>query len=211
MSVRRVALLGGSFNPVHLGHLRLARYVAERGLADEVWLMVSPCNPLKRPEGLLETEARLSLARLAAEGMPGVRVSDYETRLPLPSYTWRTLAALGADFPGTEFSLLVGTDNWLVFDRWRNAAEILRRHRLLVYPRPGYEVRAESLPPQVTLLSDAPQSPWSSTDIRRALAEGRDCAEMLPPAVAREIARRGYYGARPLSRRNGEGAADGNS
>lgn len=193
MSRKRVTLLGGSFNPIHLGHLRLVRYMVERGLCDELWLTVSPCNPLKRPEGLLDTAARLRLARLAAEGLEGVRVSDYETRLPLPSYTWRTLTALRGEYPETVFSLLVGTDNWLVFDRWRNAEDILRFHRLFLYPRPGYEVRAEGLPVGVTLLSDAPQCPWSSTDVRRLIGEGADCREMLPPAVWGEVERCGYY------------------
>ncbi len=193
MSRKSVTLLGGSFNPIHNGHLRLARYVTGRGLCDEVWLMVSPCNPLKRPEGLLDTSARLDLARLAAEGIGGVRVSDYETRLPLPSYTWRTLSALRDEYPETDFSLLVGTDNWLVFDRWRNAEDILRFHRLFLYPRPGYEVREDALPSGVTLLTDSPQCPWSSTDVRRRVAEGTDCSEMLPPAVWEEIVKRGYY------------------
>ena len=137
---RKVGLFGGSFDPVHRGHLALAQYLLECGAVEEVWLMVSPLNPLKSGAQLSPDAERLEMARLAAADVPGVVVSDFELHLPRPSYTWRTLRTLREAHPDIEFSLIVGADNWLVFDRWQHPEEILAHHRLLVYPRPGCEV-----------------------------------------------------------------------
>lgn len=191
--MKRVAVYGGSFNPIHRGHTALARAVIDRGLADEVWLMVSPCNPLKNADGLLPADTRLRMCRLAVADCPDIVVSDFETRLPLPSYTYLTLRALRAAFPSTRFSLLIGGDNWAVFPRWSHPEEILRNHSVVVYPRPGSPIDAATLPPGVSLL-DAPLFPYSSTDVRNRLAEGGDISQMVVPAVADFIKEEGPYG-----------------
>ncbi len=189
---RRVALYGGSFNPVHWGHVRLAGWVVKQGLTDEVWLMVSPCNPQKAQASLLPEKQRLDMARLATEGVTGVTASDFEFRLPRPSYTWRTLEALRAEFPDVEFSLLIGADNWLRFGSWMRPDDILRRHRLLVYPRPGYPLDTHALPVGVVGL-DAPVFDVSSTQIRQMLHEQRNVSDYLPPGVLRYITENGLY------------------
>lgn len=189
----RVAIFGGTFDPIHYGHLALARYVADNGLAEEVWLMPSPLNPLKTGRKILPERVRLHLAELAVEHEPHIKVSDYELHLPRPTYTWRTLAGLRQDFPTRIFSLLIGSDNWLQFGRWARPEEILLHHELLVYPRPGYPLDTTKAHPGVTLLRHAPQCPFSSTALRAALKAQNDCAAMLPSAVYREIARKGYY------------------
>lgn len=180
--MKRIGVFGGSFNPVHNGHVGLARTILAQRLADEVWLMVSPRNPLKEADGLWDEDLRLELARRAVADVPGVEASDFEFRLPRPTYTWKTLEALREAWPDRRFALVAGADNWLVFHRWANHEEILRRHELLLYPRRGYPVDEASLPPGVRMVH-APLFPWSATEIRERLRRGDDTAEMLPPAV----------------------------
>ena len=179
---RKVGLFGGSFDPVHRGHLSLAQYLLECGAVEEVWLMVSPLNPLKKGAQLSPDAERLEMARLAAAGLPDVHVSDFEMHLPRPSYTWRTLRALREAHPDIEFSLIVGADNWLLFDRWQHPEEILAHHRLLVYPRPGFQVDESALPAGVCYV-DAPLLPYSSTQVREAVRRGEDISKIVPPAI----------------------------
>lgn len=195
--MKRVALFGGSFNPIHLGHLALAREVVGRGLAVETWLMVSPHNPLKPSDELLDETLRFEMACIATADQPGVRASNFEFSLPRPSFTWRTLEALRRHHPDTQFALLVGADNWTSFNRWAHYEEILQNTPIIVYPREGYFIESGKLPTGVTLLNPERLYPFSSTDIRRALREGNDVSRMLPPAVEAFIRRRGVYGARP--------------
>ena len=162
---KKIAIFGGSFNPIHYGHTNIARSVVESGLVDEVWLMVSPRNPLKKDSDLMANRKRLQLARQAVKGMKGVKVSDFEMHLPKPSYTYITLRRLREAYPEVEFSLLIGGDNWLIFDRWKNAEEILRSTPIIIYPRKGSEIDASALPPNVTLL-EMPLYDISSTEIR---------------------------------------------
>ena len=190
--MKRVGVFGGSFNPVHWGHVRLAEWIVRHGWADEVWLMVSPRNPLKEQAGLLPEAERLDMARLAAGEVAGVRASDFEFSLPRPSYTWRTLEALRAAFPATAFSLIIGADNWQHFDRWARPDYIRAHHKLLVYPRPGYPLNASALPDGVDLLG-APVFDVSSTRVRKLLRENGDVSRLVPAPVLRYIKERHLY------------------
>ena len=120
----RTGIFGGSFNPIHNGHISLARQLREKAGLDEVWLMVSPQNPLKAQADLLDDQIRMEMARLAVEGETGIIASDYEMHLPKPSYTWNTLEALKRDYPNREFVLMIGGDNWQLFDKWYRADDI---------------------------------------------------------------------------------------
>lgn len=190
--MKRVGVFGGSFNPVHWGHVRLAEWIVRHGWADEVWLMVSPRNPLKEQVGLFPEVERLDMARLAAGEVAGVRASDFEFSLPRPSYTWRTLEALRAAFPATAFSLIIGADNWQHFDRWARPDYIRAHHKLLVYPRPGYPLDASALPDGVDLLG-APVFDVSSTRVRKLLRENGDASRLVPAPVLRYIKERHLY------------------
>lgn len=190
--MKRVGVFGGSFNPVHWGHVRLAEWIVRHGWAEEVWLMVSPRNPLKEQVGLLPEAERLDMARLAAGEVAGVRASDFEFSLPRPSYTWRTLEALRAAFPATAFSLIIGADNWQHFDRWARPDYIRAHHKLLVYPRPGYPLDASALPDGVDLLG-APVFDVSSTRVRKLLRENGDASRLVPAPVLRYIKERHLY------------------
>ena len=190
MGKTKVALFGGSFDPIHNGHLALADEVLSRGLADEVWFMVTPQNPHKQGSALSDGQLRLQMVQLAIEGKCGVVASDFEFALPRPSYTLNTLNALDEAFPGKEFSLLIGADNWAKFDRWYKGDEILSRYGVIVYPR-GSECRPQ-LPAGVLWLP-AKLYDISSTMVRAAVSAGEDVAHLVPPAVAQFIKEKGMY------------------
>lgn len=181
----RVGIYSGSFNPVHIGHIALADYIVSQHFVDEVWLIRSPHNPLKQADGLMPDDVRQKLLGLAIEGHPGLRVSCVEDDMPRPSYTIDTLCRLRADYPDTEFYLIIGADNWLIFDRWRNWQQILAEFHVIVYPRPGYElpvVDSKKFP--TVQVVDAPQYDISSTRIRHCLAEGLSLDGLVDQRVA---------------------------
>ena len=125
-------IYGGSFNPIHEGHISLAKALAESGLVDEMWLLVSPQNPFKVNADLLDDEERLRLARLAVADVQGVEVCDREFSLPRPSYMYNTLRALSKEHPDREFVLVIGADNWERFPDWYRSKAILSQYRINV-------------------------------------------------------------------------------
>lgn len=186
-------LYGGSFNPIHKGHIRLAEFLCQSGEVNELWFLVSPQNPFKASShDLLPEEERLELARLAIAGHPELKASDFEFKMPRPSYMVRTLKALRQTYPDRRFSLVIGADNWYSFNRWKEPEEILRHHRILVYPRTGYTIDPQTLPPHVKLVH-TPLIDISSTELRQCIAKGGDASYGLEPAVWKEIQEKGYY------------------
>lgn len=183
---KQVLLYFGSFNPIHTGHLALAEYALAHTPTDELWFVLSPQNPLKQDSGLWDDKFRLQLARIAAEPR-GMQVSDIEFSLPRPNYTYRTLQALSARYPGIEFSMLIGADNYNLFSRWRNHCEILARYRIYVYPRAGIDADRTQFP-QMTWL-DAPLLPISSTQIREKLAAHEPITGMVTDEVEKILVR----------------------
>lgn len=188
----KTGIFGGSFNPIHNGHISLARQLKEKAGLDEVWLMVSPQNPMKRQADLLSDEARLQMARLALEHETGIMASDYEMHLPKPSYTWLTLQALSRDYPDRQFVLMIGGDNWSIFHRWYHADDILQNYQVVVYPRRDEQPAEKSLPAGVTIV-EAELLDVSSTEIRQRIREGRSIQELVPSSVAAFIKQEGYY------------------
>lgn len=178
----RTGIFGGSFNPIHTGHLALANYLCEFEGLDEVWFMVSPQNPHKEEKGLLPENTRLELVEAAIGDYPRFKASGFEFSLPRPSYTVHTLQKLREAYPERSFELIIGSDNWLSFHRWKEAAQILAATRILVYPRPGFPVDRTTLPASVQVV-DAPLLDISSTFIREAMAEGKDVRFFLHPQV----------------------------
>ena len=185
-----IGIFGGSFNPIHNGHLQLARQLREAAGLDEVWLMVSPQNPLKQQDDLLDDDLRLQLARQAVGSEQGIVVSDYEFRLPRPSYTWNTLQALERDFPDREFVLMIGGDNWERFQHWYRADDIVARYPIVVYPRRDSDIDRTTLPPTVKVV-EADLLDISSTDIRRRVREGKTIAGMVPDTILTAVT--AYY------------------
>ena len=186
---KRVALLMGSFNPVHCGHLAVARYVLARGLADEVWLVVSPQNPLKDPAELASFADRMEMVRLALEEIGDNRlgVCDAEASLPRPSYTFNTIRHLQNLYPGTQFIILAGSDIADQLPRWYRAEELRRMVRFLIYPRNGGTASPE--------MAQAPVYGVDSTSIRAALATGIPIgADVIPEPVLDYIRDKKLYG-----------------
>lgn len=183
---------GGSFNPIHIGHIAMASEILRLGMVDEMWLVVSPQNPLK-DSGLWNDEFRLSLARLAVAGYSGMEVCDVEFGLPRPNYMIDTLKTLSDNYPDREFVLVIGQDNWERFQRWFRWRDILRSYRLLVLPRQteGSRHNERSAAPdgegRVTHL-DIPLINISSTWIRSQIASNPAYGgEGLAPEVWRSI------------------------
>lgn len=184
MKGRRTGIYGGSFNPVHEGHVRLAKALADSSLLDEVWLLVSPQNPFKAEYKLMDDDVRLHLARLAVADVPGVEVCDREFSMPRPSYMFHTLDALSREHPDREFVLIIGADNWERFPQWYRSRDILASYRVVICPRPGFVLHG--VPENVTL-ADTPLYDISSTEIRRNLCRPDYDGEGLCPAVWQEI------------------------
>ncbi len=188
----KTGLFSGSFNPIHIGHLVLANYLCEYESLDELWFMVTPRNPLKKEEELLNDAKRVELVKLAIKGYPKFKVSDFESTLPQPSYTVNTLRALSTRYPTHNFTLIIGADNWNIFDKWKNYQEILENYSLLIYPRPGYPLERLPLPSNVKLTT-SPLMEISSTFIRNAFRQGKDIRYYLHPEVFKKIKRENLY------------------
>jgi len=189
----KVGIFSGSFDPIHTGHAMIANYAAQWGGLDEVWLMVSPLNPLKDGSTPAPAADRLAMAYTVAEKCQRVRVSDFELSLPCPSYSYRTLTCLRDTFPDKEFTLIIGSDNWMQFENWRDNDRIVSEFPILIYPRPGYMADIDHLPDNVTVMKDAPQVLMSSSFIRKSVKEGRNLNFFLPPEVFDYITKKSLY------------------
>lgn len=192
MDKRQIGLFFGSFNPVHIGHLILANYMATQTDLDEVWIVVSPHNPLKSRGSLANDHDRLHLVQLAIGDNPRLRPSRVEFDLPKPSYTVDTLAVLREKYPDNSFALIMGSDNLQSFAKWKNHDIILRDYRVLVYRRPGYDDGPFAGHPSVTVF-DAPLMQISATYVRKLLRAGQSVRYLVPPAVEEELLRSGMY------------------
>lgn len=181
-------LFGGSFNPIHNGHIGLAVELLRQAGLDEVWFMVSPQNPLKRYVDLLDDEKRLNLVKTALKDSPGLKACDYEFHLPRPSYTWDTLRQMVAEWPDRRFTLLIGADNWMLFDHWFRYEEILNSYRIVVYPRRGCDIDASALPQGVTL-AETKMFDISSTDIREHVRRGEPIDGLVPDCIRQQVVR----------------------
>lgn len=189
--MQTVGILGGSFNPVHIGHLMLASYLSQWGYVDKVWLTLSPRNPLKDPGALLADSKRLTMLNIAIKGDPDIDVCDIELSMPTPSYTINTLDLLASRYPDKKFRLIIGSDNWAIFDRWRDYQRIIDEYGVIVYPRPGYPI-ADRLVDSMQVV-DAPLVDISSTFIRKAIARGRNINHFVPAGVGKYIAEHKLY------------------
>lgn len=190
----KVGLYFGTFNPMHIGHLIIANHMAEYAGLDQVWIVVTPHNPLKKKNSLLEDHHRLQMVFLATEDYPKIKPSDIEFRLPQPNYTVNTLAHLQEKFSTHEFSLLMGEDNLNSLHKWKNHDVILQNHDIYVYPRINTEVIDSQFinHPRIYKI-DAPVIEISSTFIRNSVKEGKNVKPMLPQKVWEYIDHNLFY------------------
>lgn len=183
----KTALFFGSFNPIHAGHTSLATDLLTQNLADELWFIVSPNNPLKSSAELMDENIRLEMVELASKDIKQTKACDIEFTMPKPSYTIDTLNLLKSIYPEREFILLIGSDNAVIFDKWKNHQEILDNFQIIVYPRKGYDFKqVENKYPRMKLIS-TPYYEISSTYIRENFYNDPDISKWLHPAVHQKL------------------------
>lgn len=202
----RIGLFGGSFNPIHKGHVALGRAMLEKAGLDEVWYMVSPENPLKHGNtDLAPEQMRLRMVEAALKNERRLRASDYEFRLPKPSYTWNTLRHLRMDYPEHTFVLIIGGDNWVHFHRWAHYVEILRDYEVAVYPRRDdsrdtfvpipieEEIENGNIEVKGVTHIEVPLLDVSSTMVRQRIRRGEDITSLIPETVVAEVEKYSLY------------------
>lgn len=189
---KKIGLFFGSFNPIHIGHLIIAEYMVEHSDLKELWFVVSPCNPLKKKQSLLDERQRLYMVNLAIEDDFRFRSSDIEFKLSQPSYTSHTLAFLEEKYPDKEFCLIMGEDNLDCIEKWYNYQHILDNYRIYVYPRDDYKTENKRNLPNITYV-DAPKIGISATMIRNGIREKKSVRYMMPEKVAKYVDEMGVY------------------
>lgn len=187
-----IGLFFGSFNPIHTGHLIIANYIAHYTTVDQVWLVVSPHNPLKSKSDLINMYDRLEMAKLATDNAENIKVSDVELKLPQPSYTIDTLTHLTERYPEHQFHLIMGGDNLASLKKWKNYEIILRDFKILVYPRPGFQNPELAAHSSVTI-TDTPQMEISSTFIRKSISKKKNVRFFVPDSVIAFIESKNLY------------------
>ena len=166
----RTGIFGGSFNPIHQGHIAIGNYFYNSGLLDEVWFVVSPQNPVKKAEDLADAGERLARVTAQLKAWPWLKASDIEMQLPRPSYMANTLRELEKRYPDRVFTLIIGGDNLEHFRCWREADFLLEHYDIFVYPRPGYDATIPEGWNRVRVFNDVKQMDISSTAIRNGQA-----------------------------------------
>mgnify|MGYP003457068595 CR=1 FL=1 len=204
----KIGLYFGTFNPIHVGHLIIANHMAEHSDLDQIWMVVTPHNPLKKKSTLLDDYHRLQMVHLATEDFPKIKPSDIEFKLSQPNYTVNTLVHLEEKYPNYEFSLIMGEDNLKSLHKWKNYEVILENHDIYVYPRletKGSVEEAISLDVEnldVKILQkfgtkihmiDAPVVEISSTFIRENIKKGKNVQPLLPAKVWEYIDHNNFY------------------
>lgn len=187
----KIGLYFGSFNPIHVGHLIIANHILNETDLDKIWFVVSPLNPFKESDNLLNEYDRLHLVQKAIESDNRLKASDIEFSLPRPSYTVHTLAYLKEKYPTHSFSIIMGSDSFQNLGKWKNADVIIRENPVIVYNRPGFEVD-NTLNVQLTIMN-APLLEISATHIRELIRNGKSIKFLVPPSVEEEILASGLY------------------
>lgn len=187
----KIGLYFGSFNPIHVGHLIISNHIVSNTDLNEVWLVVSPQNPFKTSQTLLNENHRLNLVRTALDGEKNMKASNVEFKLPKPSYTINTLAYLKEKYPEREFIIIMGSDSFQNFPKWKNAHLIAKDYQVYIYKRPGFHIE-NTLGATINIL-DAPLLEISSTHIRDLIAAGKSIRYFVPDNVKEEIEANHYY------------------
>ncbi|HQY40172.1 MAG TPA: nicotinate (nicotinamide) nucleotide adenylyltransferase [Ferruginibacter sp.] len=186
-----IGLFFGSFNPIHNGHLIIAKYVLQNSQLNKLWFVVSPQNPFKSPQSLLNENHRLHLVNSAIEGETDLKACNIEFKLPKPSYTINSLTYLAQQYPDYKFTLIVGSDSFQNINKWKNYETLVSQYPIIIYKRPGFEV-TQDFGANLTIL-EAPLLEISSTYIRSLVKKSLSIRYLVPDAVKEEIERNNYY------------------
>jgi len=195
---KKIGLFFGSFNPIHIGHLALANYFLSFANLNEVWIMVSPQNPFKSKTSLLDFRQRFDLVYMALQDHPKIKANNFESKLPVPSYTSVTLAKLSEKYPNYEFNLIIGSDNLVGLKKWKNIEYLLENFKFLVYPRSNENVKEQQIYSDLLKhksieFFDAPKSEISSSSIRKSIKEKKDVTFFMPKIVSDYILEMHWY------------------
>jgi nicotinate-nucleotide adenylyltransferase len=186
----KIGLYFGSFNPIHTGHLIIANHIANNTELDEVWFVVSPQNPFKNTNSLLNEQHRLSLVKIAIEGEKKLKANNVEFKLPKPSYTSDTLLYLSEKYPKHIFSIIMGSDGFQNIEKWKNYKYIINNYNIFIYHRPGFLIENNT---QNIKIVDAPLLEISSTQIRKNIKDKKSIRYLVTDAVMEEIELKNYY------------------
>jgi nicotinate-nucleotide adenylyltransferase len=186
-----IGLYFGSFNPIHIGHLIIANFCATQTNLEQVWFVLSPQNPLKNANSLLNEYHRLHMLNAAIEDDVKLKTSKVEFNLPKPSYTIDTLTYLKEQYPQHQFNIIMGSDSFQNLDKWKNYEQIVKNHTLYIYNRPGFVIK-NTINANIVELQ-APLLNISSTHIRKLVKEKKSIRFLVPDVVEKEIAANNYY------------------
>jgi len=186
-----IGLFFGSFNPIHIGHLIIANHVLNESAVERMWFIVSPLNPFKSQQSLLDQYERLGLVKEAIANDERILASDVEFQLPKPSFTYVTLNYLRTNFAQHNFSLIMGSDSFQSLNKWKNFQEITSKHKIVIYQRPGFEVTNE-MNAEIQLVN-APLLNISSTEIRDLISKGKSIRYLVPDSAREKIESKGFY------------------
>jgi len=192
MKTKKVGLFFGSFNPIHTGHMIIASYMLSFTDLDDVWMVISPHNPLKEKKSLLADHHRYAMVQIAVEDHPRLRACNIEFKMPQPSYTIDTLVRLEEKHPDHSFVLIAGTDIFPTFHKWKNYEMLLENNKFYIYRRPGFDAGIYEEHPHVHIFN-APLMEISSSFIRHAIAEGRDIRYFVPEKVYTYLEEMHFY------------------
>lgn len=187
----KVGLYFGSFNPIHIGHLIIANHILNESAIEKVWFIVSPLNPFKDTQSLMNEYDRIHLVNKAIEEDPRLKASDIEFSLPKPSYTVHTLAYLKEKYPDHSFSIIMGSDGFQNIGKWKNAEVIVENYPIIIYKRPGFEVD-NTLNAKITVMN-APLLEISSTHIRELIKRGKSIKYLVPSSIEEEILSSSFF------------------
>lgn len=189
----KVGLYFGSYNPIHIGHLAIGNYLVEYTDIDQLWFVVSPQNPFKKKNNLLDDYQRLEMVHRAVEGDDRLRASNIEFGLPKPSFTIDTLTYLKEQHPNHQFVIFMGSDNLEHFHKWKNYETIVENFGVIVYPRPGFDKSKVKFHDNITIAEGAPLMEISSSFIREAIQNGKDVRHFLPKKTSEYLEEMNFY------------------
>ena len=187
MSKEKIGLFFGTFDPIHNGHLRIAKYITEEKLADKVWLVVTPENPIKAGIKISSFNHRFNMAKIATENYDNIIPSDLEVNLKKPNYTIDTLEYISNKLKDIEFSLIIGEDNYKIFDTWKDYKKIINKYKIFIYPRKGTLNENLHIINENTMYIGGPRIDLSSTNIRKIVSNNSDPKDLISNKVMEYI------------------------
>jgi nicotinate-nucleotide adenylyltransferase len=187
----KIGLYFGSFNPVHNGHLIIAKHVINNTDLKQVWMVISPQNPFKKSNSLLNKYDRLNMVQSALEGETKIKASTIEFNLPTPSFTIDTLAYLKEKHKQHQFSIIMGSDSFTNIKKWKNYEMIIKNYEIYIYQRTGYPI--QNTEETIVNKLEAPLIEISSSAIRKIIKDGKSIRYLVPDVVDQQIKENKYY------------------